>query len=380
VTSRRRLRLDRRFYGVLAAVYRAVLLPAAPPGPAVPGAVRRVLVVRHDRLGDFVVTTPLLAFLREALPDADVDLLASPGNAALAEADPRLARVIVRGGGWRGWLRARRECRARRYDLVLSVIEGRGLREGIVAATFAAPAAHRVTTPRPKRYLGLFSYCARPAARRTHMADRVLAVGRAALGVPPLPDGGALACYPYALGRRPEGEARAAAFVAGLGPGAFVVANAWAAEPHRRLDGARLAELLVMIAARHPGLRFVLTPPPSDLVEAEEAARRAAAAGAPTAVYPPSPHVLDVVALLRRAAAIVTPDTGLVHLAAAAGCPVVGLYSARSSLRERWAPVGVPNRLLVAPGASPITAIPLADAADAFDALWSEAGAGGRAG
>jgi ADP-heptose:LPS heptosyltransferase len=371
---------------VLAAAYRLAFLRRAPLGPADPARVRRVLVVRPDRLGDFVVTTPLLAFLREALPDAEVDLLAGPGNAALARADARLARVVVQRPGWRGWLRARREVRERAPDLVLSVIEGKGLREGLVACTFAPPGAHRATTARPKRYLGLFTHCARAAARRAHMADRVLAVGRAALGLPPAPDGTALARYPYAVGRRDEGEARAAAFAAehaaAYGPGPFVVANAWAVEPQRHLGGARLAELLVLIAARHPGLRFVLAPPPGDLAEAEAAARAATAGGAPTVVYPPSPHVLDVVALLRRAAALVTPDTGLVHLAAAAGCPAVALYSPLATRLERWAPLGIPCRLLVAPPGAAVTAVPLADAADAFDALWAELGSapGGRRG
>lgn len=381
--ARLRRRVNRRVYRGLAALYRTAFLRGAPGGPADPASVRRVLVVRPDRLGDFVVTTPLLAFLSAALPHAELDVLASPGNAALAQADPRVARVIVHDHTWRGWLRARRACRARAHDLVLSVIEGKGLREGLVAAAFAPPNARRATTPRPKRYLGFFSYCARPAGRRAHMADRVLAVGRAALGYPPAPDGAVLAEYPYAVGRRAEGAARAEAFVAELtaryGPGPLVAANAWAVEPQRHLGGERLAELLVLLARRHPETRFVLVAPPANRAEAEAAVAAAAARGAHAHLYPPSPHVLDVVELLRRAAALVTPDTGLVHLAAAAGCPVVALYSPRATRLEQWEPVGVPRRLLMAPPGAAVTAIPLADAAAAFDALWDKiAGRAGR--
>jgi ADP-heptose:LPS heptosyltransferase len=375
--SRVRRRLDRRVYGALAALYRGLLLRAAPRGPADPAAVRRVLVVRHDRLGDYVVTTPLLAFLREALPHAEIDLVASPGNAALAHADPRVAAVVVNDHSWRGWWRARRACRARGHDLVLSPIEGRGLREGLAAVAFAPPHARRVTTPRPKRYLGLFTHVARGAARRAHMAERVLAVGRGALALPAAFGPVDARRYPYALGRRAEGEARAAAFVAEHGLGAFVAANAWAVEPHRDVGEARMAELLALLAARHPGLPFVLVPAPAQRGAAAGVAQAAAARGARVLVYPPSAHVLDVVSLFARAAALVTPDTGLVHLAAAAGCPVLGLYSPRSSRTERWTPLGVPGRAVAAGPGQAVADVPLAAVADAFGALWSAVG--GRA-
>ena len=369
--ARLKRRIDRRTYGLLAGCYRGLFGARGPGGPAPPNAVRRVLVVRHDRLGDWVVTTPLVALLRDALPHAEVDVLASPGNAALVAADPRVARVIVHDHTWRGWWRARRACRERGHDLVLSVIEGKGLREGVIAATVAGPGARRVTTPRPKRYLGFFTYAVRAAARRTHMAERVLAVGRGALALPPGFGPASVGRYPYAVGRDAGSEARADAFVAEHGLGRFVVANAWAVEPQRNLGGARLAELLALVAARHPGVPFVLVPAPAQRTEAEVVVAAAAARGVRAFVYPPSPSVLGVVALLRRAAALLTVDTGLVHLAAACGCPVVALYSPRATRAGQWEPVGVPSRALTAPPGEAVTAIPLADAAAAFGALWS---------
>ena len=54
-------------------------------------AVRRVLAVRLDNLGDVVMVTPALRALRAALrPGAHLDLLASPAGAALA---PLLADI-----------------------------------------------------------------------------------------------------------------------------------------------------------------------------------------------------------------------------------------------------------------------------------------------
>jgi ADP-heptose:LPS heptosyltransferase len=131
--------------------------------------------------------------------------------------------------------------------------------------------------------------------------------------------------------------------------------------------------LLGALARRHPDVPFVLTPPPG---RADEAGRIAGAAGAPNViVHPPLPHVLDLVSLLRRAALVLTPDTANVHLAAAAGRPVLGLYTARTTDPAAWAPLGVPSRALLSPDRAPVTAIPVDAVLAAFDALWDETAA-----
>src|SRR5215471_9236391 len=49
---------------------------------------RRVLLVQLDHLGDAVLSTPLIAELRAAFPQAAIDVLASPSNHEVFEADP----------------------------------------------------------------------------------------------------------------------------------------------------------------------------------------------------------------------------------------------------------------------------------------------------
>ncbi len=61
---------------------------------------RRILVVQLDHLGDAVLTTPMFPRLREAYPDAAIDVLASPSNRAVFEADPLVDRVIVADRSW----------------------------------------------------------------------------------------------------------------------------------------------------------------------------------------------------------------------------------------------------------------------------------------
>ena len=60
----------------------------------------RILVVQLDHLGDAVLSTPLIAELRAAYPGAAIDVLASPSNHEVFEADPSVDRVWVAERTW----------------------------------------------------------------------------------------------------------------------------------------------------------------------------------------------------------------------------------------------------------------------------------------
>jgi heptosyltransferase-2 len=60
----------------------------------------RVLVIQLDHLGDAVLSTPLLAELRNAYPAAAIDVLASPSNHEVFEGDPNVDRVWVAERTW----------------------------------------------------------------------------------------------------------------------------------------------------------------------------------------------------------------------------------------------------------------------------------------
>jgi heptosyltransferase-2 len=83
---------------------------------------RQILLVQLDHLGDAVLTSPLFARLRAAYPAATIDVLASPSNYEVFEADPHVHRVRL---AERTWFERRRG----RWALVTAVWAlGRSLR------------------------------------------------------------------------------------------------------------------------------------------------------------------------------------------------------------------------------------------------------------
>lgn len=66
--------------------------------PARPGAPRRILVVRNDKLGDFMLAWPALAMLRQGLPDCAIDVLANAYTAEMARLCPSVDELVLDPG------------------------------------------------------------------------------------------------------------------------------------------------------------------------------------------------------------------------------------------------------------------------------------------
>ena len=95
-------------------------------------APRRILIVQLDHLGDSVLSSPLVARLRRAYPAATIDVLASPSNHEVFEADPGVNQVRIAERTWferhpSRWgllgavWRLGRSIRSAKYDLGIDV-------------------------------------------------------------------------------------------------------------------------------------------------------------------------------------------------------------------------------------------------------------------
>ncbi|HKP81003.1 MAG TPA: glycosyltransferase family 9 protein [Pyrinomonadaceae bacterium] len=104
-------------------------------------AVRKVLLVRLRSIGDSVLATPSAFALKRFLPGIQVDILVEDWVAPLLDHHPHITNVLaLERGGLMSRMRAARELRAEKYDVVYNL-------HGGTTATFltrAAGARHRV--------------------------------------------------------------------------------------------------------------------------------------------------------------------------------------------------------------------------------------------
>lgn len=290
----------------------------------------KVLIVRLSALGDVVHVLPALDALRRGLPGAHLAWLVEEKAASLLAGHPQLDRVHVlpRGRAVAALLRERRPfaaaralsgffgaLRRERFDVALDF---QGNLRSSLAALFSG-ARTRVGFARGfcKEGAHLFTNVhVTPPGRRVHKVEKNLALVRA-LGVDTARARARLAIPEAARGR-------AAAFFGGLGRGAFVGLHPGVSKfgAFKQWPPARYAAVARALAERGEA-RAVVTWGPG---ERDLAERVVALAPGAAALAPETASILELAAIYERCAAVLGCDTGPVHLAAALGVPVIGLY------------------------------------------------------
>jgi len=306
-------------------------------------AMRRVLVVRPDNVGDVIMTGPVFRALAAAAPGARLDLLASPAGAAAAALLPAVDDTVVASVSWQ-----QLAADERRADLdtdpdaeLVATLATRAYDAAIVLTSFSQspwPAAQvcrragipvRVGMSKEFGGAGLTHWLPAPPDA-DHQVDRMLAVLRG-VGVPAtdatlhceVPD---------------DARVRVAALV---GTDPYAVVAPGASCPSRRYPAERFAAAGRRLA--DAGLRVVVTG-----TDRERELVAAAASGVPgVTTLAGELDLAGLAALLAGAAVVVANNSGGVHLADAVGTPVVDVFAGTETVdqyRPRSVPAVVLNR------------------------------------
>ena len=285
----------------------------------------KILVITTRRIGDVLLTTPLLRSLRLAYPEARIEALVFAGTAGVLEGNPDLDQVRqipARPNRKQHWALLR--WLWRRYDLAVSTLGGD---RPVFYATLAAP--RRVAVLPPWRWQDAWKHwlChahteldnseVHTVVQNLRLAD-LLDLPRCYRVVPPRPI-------------NPKRLKELLPFAPGTPYAVLHLLPMW---HYKRWNRAAWLQLAAHLAHRH-GLWLVLSGGPG---EEEEAYLRAARAEMPKRTVNLGGRLSfgEVAALLENAALYVGPDTVVTHLAAAVGTPAIALYGPTNPLK--WAP------------------------------------------
>lgn len=312
-------------------------------------SVRKLLILRYDRIGDIIVTTPVFRQLKKLHPHLSLGVLASRSNADLVRTNPFVDRLHVLPEHWRDWPRFLREARRQQYDVVLNFIFNRTTSGGVLA-NLIAPAGIKVGQGADK-YRFYFNKLMHLDRGRDHMAHVLLKYVGAVFGLPPK-------MSPASLEIVVDGRAKetVASFLRDfrIKPRNFVVLNISAAEAVRQMSREQ-AEVLASVLTSKFGETVVVISAPSDAQ-----VRNSITAHANMRLFPFPPQgntdMLTVAELLRRSKGVITPDTSVVHLASAMKTPVMGLYTP-FKVNKEWLPFGVASRIVLAGDGQPVSSI-----------------------
>jgi ADP-heptose:LPS heptosyltransferase len=282
----------------------------------------KALLVRLSSIGDVVHTLPALAALHR--DGWEADWLVEPASRVLLDDNPALARVVTapsrRDFGWGVALATARALRVHRCDVALDF---QGLWKS--AAWARVSGARRVVgwsrAARREPASALLAGERVEWSGGGHVIDKNLALLRP-LGIE------AVGLREFPLPLSAESVARVDAGLSGLGGARIAILNPGGGWESKLWPAERFGEL-----AR--GLRDLGLVPLVSWGPGEEAlAARVVDASAGAAVRSFPTTLLDYIEVARRAALVVSADTGPLHLACAVGTPVVALFGPTDPARN----------------------------------------------
>ena len=322
--------------------------------------VRKLLILRHDRIGDMIITTPIFRNLKLLRPDLHIGVFGSPTNVEIVRHNPYVDDVYVLYSNVFRLLREIRRARHKQYDLVLSFVFNRTTTVALLAR-LAGPEALRVDHA-DEKYQFYFNRLVKTPRYSVHMAELLAAYLKEVFGVELPQKDLQFEIYLDELSKSAVDRfleqhhlRRRSDHSSDFLP--YIVCNLSATLAERRISLAQ-ASALAGYVGRKTSFRTVLIHSPNDHVMGKAA--RTGSEFKHCLIFPRKgiASLLEIASLIEGAFCVLTPDTAIIHFASAARTPVLGFYATSHDLKE-WLPFRVPHDLLMAPLGQPVSSIPI---------------------
>ncbi|MBI4598153.1 MAG: lipopolysaccharide heptosyltransferase II [Candidatus Omnitrophica bacterium] len=295
---------------------------------------RRILVIRLDRIGDVVLSTPVLQALRHQYPHAFIAMMVRPACNDVVQGNPYLNDVMLyeKEGRHRGaWATIRFALRLRQAQFDTAIVLHPTNRSHWIAWLAGIPV--RIGYRRKCGWL-----LTRRMPHRKHEGERHEAVYTLELlrllGITP-PEPHPVVPIHAASASRVEALLRSAGIAE---TDALIAVHPSASCPSKRWMPQRFAEVADRLAADH-GVRICLIAGSED---AAQAALVEQVLQSPALNFAGQLSLAELAVLLRRCRLLISNDSGPVHVAAAVGTPVVDIFgrNQRGLSPRRWGPLG----------------------------------------
>ena len=297
----------------------------------------RVLFLRHDRIGDMIVSTGVLRAIAESYPKTiQLDVLASKINAVVLKNEPYVHEVIAfdkkKVATWPGLFRA---LRSRRYDAVIDcMVTSPSLTTLLLM--LASGARYRIGVAQRGNDFA-YTLAVPPRDTADHIIDKLGALVTA------------FGLQPTSLDLRPRvrltvdelergervwrGESEHAPK-----QGIRLLVNVSAGRSHHWWPDERFVAVIRAVREKAPAAEVVLVSSPSDR------GRAAAIAAESGARLVEDRGIRDAMSIVARADIVFTPDTSISHACSAFDKPVVVLHPGGAA--ATWGPYETEGRAI----------------------------------
>jgi lipopolysaccharide heptosyltransferase II len=301
---------------------------------------KRILIVRTDRIGDVLLSTPVIENLRQVYPHAYIAVLVSPYTKEIVEANPYLDEVIIydkdaKHKSWRRTVKFARNLAKKKFDLAL-LLHPTGR---VHLLTYLAGIPRRIGYERKLGFLltQRIKHTKQQGEKheREYNLDLLRCIGIEPQGrnlfMPLKADAENLVEELF----RQEGFTSADKLLV-IAPGASCPSKIWPAERF-----AQVADKLIEKYA----FKTILIAGPKDMRLAEKTVNFMQH---PALNLAGKTSLSQLASILKKCSLFISNDSGPVHIAVAVGLPVISIFgrNQKGLSPSRWGPLGHKDKVL----------------------------------
>lgn len=320
---------------------------------------KNILFLHVGRIGDMILMTGFFDQLKRDYPDCTLDVIAGPSNAIVLKNNPAIRRVIPLVKSPLGLIRFISELRSQHYDLYIDPKdhysgEGYWIAKAVRASLKVGFKKGNNSPFQYSNVAGLDPNKILHYAELPYQAAKQVGITFLNPTIRPR------------LHPSEQNQTRIKEYLSERGiPDEYVVLNLSASQPIKEWPIGRWAELLHYQPCERP---IIICSPPSAVATAVElSAQLNQCAG----VFS-SADLLDAAELIRRSSGLLSPDTSLLHVAAAFDRPIFGLYSGREHFYRKFSPLSSTQVVVKGePDKSGIQTISVQQAIEPLRLFWS---------
>lgn len=283
----------------------------------------KFLIVQLGRIGDTILLTPILSAIKKRYPDSEINLLAGRAGYACIKNNPYLNKIFIWDKSPFKLIKTLFSLRAVRYDYLIDPKDHHSSESALIARLVKA--YFKIGFNRAGRKK-VFTYSV-PSDKensRLHCVQRNFnALNQIGIECPPYIPKPELFVENQAVERLEN-------FLNENKISDYFVINISASKEQKMWQAEKWIQF---IRKYQNDFTFLLSSAPS---ESDTAEFISSATGIK---YYKSPSMNDVMALINRASMLISPDTSLVHVAAAFNIPLLGLFSGISREFTKFEPL-----------------------------------------
>jgi ADP-heptose:LPS heptosyltransferase len=319
-------------------------------------SVRQILILRYDRIGDIIVTLPLVRLMKEKNPALTIGILASPLNAQIVQDEECIDDIHIMHKNWIALLKEILRARKKKYDVVLNLIFNRTTSGGIFA-NLVAPHGLKIGQGADK-YSFYFNKLLRLNRGDKHMVEVIGEFVEQTFGIPVSSETLRLRLSVSRDSRESIDQYCEESFSERAAHRSrYIVFNISATDHVRRLSEHQSLTITRYLSHQKKKNTVVISAS-SDAQQRDRIVQETRSSQCLSFPRKGSAALPEIAALIERASFVVTPDTAIIHIASALGVPVIGYFTPLQVAAE-WKPYGIRSEIVLADDGCTVSDIPI---------------------